>query len=197
MRILSITLTLTLLATTAYAQNCDRTCADDAKRDAQGCCIAKTCADGKTRSPATAGHCCWPGQAWSAERSACAGKPTGCPAGYGIAKSGCVKSKGAASKPRGGEDQGEKYEGLVREATRQFRKGNQADALASLDKAIEIDPKRTLAYRRGCRMLRRRAPDKALSYCRKWAEVETDPRKRSFAERAQRSLERTRRRAKP
>jgi hypothetical protein len=197
MRILPITLTLTLLATTAYAQDCDRTCADDAQRDAQGCCVAKACAEGKTRSPATAGHCCWPGQVWSAGGSACAGKPTRCPAGYGVAKTGCVKSKGTASKPGVGEDPGEKYERLCRQGGSQLMGGNQADALASFDKAIEIDPKRTLAYRRVCRLLRRRDPDKALAYCRKWAEVETNPRKRSFAKRAQEHLERTLRRAKP
>ena len=44
------------------------------------------CEAGKQRSPDTAGHCCWPGQAWNGSR--CVGAPISCPAGFQIDASG-------------------------------------------------------------------------------------------------------------
>ncbi len=38
-----------------------------------------SCPPGQEISGDTDGHCCWPGQAWSGERSACVGAPSACP----------------------------------------------------------------------------------------------------------------------
>jgi hypothetical protein len=40
---------------------------------------AGSCPTGKTVGPDTAGHCCWPGQAFSISRNVCVGVPTECP----------------------------------------------------------------------------------------------------------------------
>jgi formylglycine-generating enzyme len=45
---------------------------------------------GQFRSLSTAGHCCWPGQAWSTDH--CAGEPTQCPDGYVSAAASCKPS---------------------------------------------------------------------------------------------------------
>ena len=190
MRILSITLTLTLVATTAYAQDCDRTCADDAQRDAQGCCIAKTCAEGMTRTPATAGHCCWLGQVWDAWRMACSGEPTRCPSGYGLAATGCVKPKTIARKPEKAEKGREKYDQLCREGVERVMAGKKAEARALFEKAVKVDPKRPLAYNKLCAMLKTAQPHKALPYCRNWAKLETNPFKKRMAQLGVGALER-------
>lgn len=48
---------------------------------AQSPAKSPACAPGKAVSEDTAGHCCWPGQAWSSGKQACIGIPQACPAG--------------------------------------------------------------------------------------------------------------------
>lgn len=45
------------------------------------------CPAGREVSPDTAGHCCWPGQAWNGKN--CVGRPTTCPEGHEIAIESC------------------------------------------------------------------------------------------------------------
>jgi len=52
------------------------------------------CPDGQLTSPDTAGHCCWPDQAWSSTKGRCVGAPR-CPPGMTVAREQCV----AAAKP--------------------------------------------------------------------------------------------------
>ena len=40
---------------------------------------AVDCPTGQSTGPDTAGHCCWPGQAWSNARGVCVGIPASCP----------------------------------------------------------------------------------------------------------------------
>jgi len=84
-----------MLTRPSGAQTCNRQC-DSSRRDANGCCPADTptkpatpaaCPSGQTRTVDTAGHCCWPGQAWSG--SQCLGRPTECPQGYVPAPASC------------------------------------------------------------------------------------------------------------
>lgn len=48
------------------------------RADAQD--VTQICQGGRTVTPATAGRCCWPGQAWSNDRARCEGPPA-CPVG--------------------------------------------------------------------------------------------------------------------
>ena len=50
---------------------------------------AQECAEGRVASEATAGRCCWPGQAWDAEHGRCSGPPS-CPAGRVAEGDACV-----------------------------------------------------------------------------------------------------------
>src|SRR5688572_15372246 len=89
--ITTLFLSLTILA----APTCRKACLPDEQRGPGGCCIAAPraatgaatngpssagCPSGQEISEDSAGHCCWPGQAWHGER--CIGLPTRCPAGY-------------------------------------------------------------------------------------------------------------------
>jgi hypothetical protein len=47
-----------------------------------------TCTPGKQVSADTAGHCCWPGQAWARDR--CVGIPTACPEGFRAQGEACA-----------------------------------------------------------------------------------------------------------
>ncbi|MCV4732777.1 hypothetical protein OFB80_33340, partial [Escherichia coli] len=49
------------------------------------------CKGGQTATVDTAGHCCWPEQAWSTAKSACIGKPR-CPAGMTGKGETCVEA---------------------------------------------------------------------------------------------------------
>ena len=50
---------------------------------------AQVCMPGLVATDATAGHCCWPGQAWSEYSGRCTGAPA-CPAGFAGAGNECV-----------------------------------------------------------------------------------------------------------
>lgn len=54
---------------------------------------AQSCPTGQTVGPDTAGHCCWPQQAYSSARGACVGVPE-CPAGYTARGEMCVAGAG-------------------------------------------------------------------------------------------------------
>ncbi len=54
------------------------------------------CAGGQTASVDTAGHCCWPEQAWSSAKGACIGKPR-CPDGMNGKGETCVEAKQIAT----------------------------------------------------------------------------------------------------
>jgi len=45
---------------------------------------------GKTVTPRTRGHCCWPGQAWSQAKLTCAGEPSSCPDDWHQQGEACV-----------------------------------------------------------------------------------------------------------
>lgn len=51
---------------------------------------AGKCSDGKVISVDSAGHCCWPGQAWSNSRNTCVGVPLSCPTGTKLEGDNCV-----------------------------------------------------------------------------------------------------------
>jgi hypothetical protein len=68
--------------------------AGEARADGQGC------PPGQAISGDTAGHCCWPGQAWAQSRAACIGAPS-CPTGFSAAGESCVAAS-AESQPRYG-----------------------------------------------------------------------------------------------
>ncbi len=59
---------------------------------------AGPCPSGQVRSADTAGHCCWPGQAWSRVRQVCVGVPE-CPAGLQISGETCVSGAQPAWEP--------------------------------------------------------------------------------------------------
>ena len=61
----------------------------------------RSCPPGRTASPDSAGHCCWPGQAWSSRRRTCLGTPT-CPDGFSLQGQGCIPSTAQASSCTGG-----------------------------------------------------------------------------------------------
>jgi hypothetical protein len=50
----------------------------------------QTCQGGRIVTAATAGRCCWPGQAWSNERARCEGPPT-CPVGLVASGDECTQ----------------------------------------------------------------------------------------------------------
>jgi hypothetical protein len=50
---------------------------------------AQSCPSGQTVGPDTAGHCCWPQQAWSNARGTCVGVPA-CPGGFETRGESCV-----------------------------------------------------------------------------------------------------------
>jgi hypothetical protein len=56
------------------------------------------CPAGQTVSADTAGHCCWPAQAWSSARNKCVGDPQ-CPAGTESDGDTCVGTPVAAPPP--------------------------------------------------------------------------------------------------
>ena len=82
------------------AEPCRRDCTAGETRDPRGCCLkavvpvqspkkraprsvappVASCPTGKLASPDTAGHCCWPGQAYA--ETGCIGVPTACPEGH-------------------------------------------------------------------------------------------------------------------
>jgi hypothetical protein len=84
-------------AASGTSNGCRSVCYPDEHRNAQGCCVPATsetssradCAAGLSRSPDTAGRCCWEGQAWA--HGCCVGRPTSCPAGFVTTASGCGK----------------------------------------------------------------------------------------------------------
>jgi hypothetical protein len=51
---------------------------------------AQSCPTGQTVGPDTAGHCCWPQQAWSNARATCVGVPT-CQPGFEARGESCVE----------------------------------------------------------------------------------------------------------
>lgn len=53
---------------------------------------AEKCETGQVITADTAGHCCWPGQAWSKSRKLCIGVPTACPMGFVVQEESCVRS---------------------------------------------------------------------------------------------------------
>jgi len=55
---------------------------------------AADCPAGQAVSADTAGHCCWPAQAWSPARAACVGAPR-CPTGMQASGESCVAAPGA------------------------------------------------------------------------------------------------------
>jgi formylglycine-generating enzyme required for sulfatase activity len=57
-----------------------------------------TCPAGRAVDPDTAGHCCWPQQAWSLTREACVGTPR-CPADRSVSGSDCACRAGMAESP--------------------------------------------------------------------------------------------------
>jgi hypothetical protein len=60
--------------------------------DAQGC------APGRVVGESTEGHCCWPGQSWSAPSDRCEGAPV-CPEGYGGDGATCVSLEAEVDRP--------------------------------------------------------------------------------------------------
>lgn len=52
-------------------------------------CVEAACPEGQEKTADTDGHCCWPGQAWSALRETCLGIPT-CPEGMDAVGEACV-----------------------------------------------------------------------------------------------------------
>lgn len=57
----------------------------------------RPCAEGRERSAASQGRCCWPGQSWSTSLARCDGPPS-CPAGFIEEGDGCIR--GDAPAPR-------------------------------------------------------------------------------------------------
>jgi hypothetical protein len=53
-----------------------------------------TCEGGRQPATNAPSQCCWPGQLWSTERSACLGSPTSCPAGTLVEGDRCVTTDG-------------------------------------------------------------------------------------------------------
>lgn len=51
--------------------------------------VAQVCDEGRVSGPDTAGRCCWPGQVWSVDESACAGVPA-CPSPWVAHGDGCA-----------------------------------------------------------------------------------------------------------
>ena len=51
--------------------------------------MAQLCPPGQVASGNSAGHCCWPRQAWSARRSTCVGIPQ-CPSGFAVSGEQCL-----------------------------------------------------------------------------------------------------------
>jgi iron(II)-dependent oxidoreductase len=62
--------------------------------------VQATCPDGKDRTVDTEGHCCWPGQRWSAEQEKCAGPPDRCLEGYEVGDNTCRKTACPTGKER-------------------------------------------------------------------------------------------------
>jgi len=65
---------------------------------AAGSAAGADCPAGQTVSADTAGHCCWPAQAWSSARSKCVGDPQ-CPAGTESDGDTCVGTPVATPPP--------------------------------------------------------------------------------------------------
>lgn len=63
-----------------------------ASASAQPAMQTSTCIPGQLVSADTAGHCCWPGQAWAKTRQACVGEPQ-CPAGLAIKGETCATAE--------------------------------------------------------------------------------------------------------
>lgn len=59
---------------------------------------APACPTGQFVTPDTAGHCCWPGQAWSVSRGVCVGVPM-CPADMVPSGDACVASSAPPPPP--------------------------------------------------------------------------------------------------
>ena len=58
------------------------------------------CPTGQSTSSKTMGHCCWAGQTWSLQKSACIGAPE-CPAGFDATVDACVAKPAAVACPSG------------------------------------------------------------------------------------------------
>jgi hypothetical protein len=53
--------------------------------------VENTCPEGKVTGADTAGHCCWPDQAWSPKQGTCIGQPQ-CPSGFVLRGTNCEKA---------------------------------------------------------------------------------------------------------
>lgn len=62
-------------------------------------CAAPACPAGEQVSSDTAGHCCWPGQAWSGDRSTCVGIPQ-CPSKLVAVGEMCAVQVPSAAAPK-------------------------------------------------------------------------------------------------
>jgi hypothetical protein len=68
-------------------------------KKSSGMNVESTCTEGKTMTPDTAGHCCWPEQVWSPNRGMCIGQPA-CPSGWVLRGTNCEKiDTGPTAKP--------------------------------------------------------------------------------------------------